>query len=64
MHGYRDLVVKPNKSCSPCLMYPFAATRPKVKCCEPMCVNEVSVEQVLQAAEKAANHVISSIAPG
>jgi len=45
--GYRHLVVKPNKSCSPCLMYPFEATRPKIKCREPMCVGEVSVEQVM-----------------
>jgi len=51
--GYRHLVVRPNKACSPCLMYPFAATRPKVKCCEPMCVAEVSVEEVLSAAKRA-----------
>ena len=58
--GYRHLVVGPNKSCSPCLLYPFAATRPKIQCCEPMCVSEVSVEQVLEAAEKAAANLVSS----
>jgi ADP-heptose:LPS heptosyltransferase len=60
--GFRHLVVRPNKSCSPCLLYPFAATRPKVKCCQPMCVAEVSVEAVLEAAEKAAgkSHIISA----
>jgi ADP-heptose:LPS heptosyltransferase len=52
--GYRQLVVRPNKACSPCLMYPFGAVRPKVKCSEPMCVGEVTVEAVLRAAEKAA----------
>ncbi|HEV8291342.1 MAG TPA: glycosyltransferase family 9 protein, partial [Tepidisphaeraceae bacterium] len=48
--GYRHLVVRPNRACSPCLMYPFGATRPKVKCTEPMCVTEVTVEEVLGAA--------------
>jgi ADP-heptose:LPS heptosyltransferase len=51
--GYRHLVVRPNKSCSPCAMYPFEAVQPKVKCCEPMCVGEVTVEEVLEAAGKA-----------
>lgn len=50
--GYRHLVVRPNKACSPCAMYPFGATEPKVKCREPMCVGEVKVEEVLQAAER------------
>jgi len=54
--GYRHLVVRPNKSCSPCLMYPFDATEPKVKCCEPMCVSEIAVEDVLRAAEKVKGH--------
>lgn len=58
--GYRHLVVQPNKTCSPCLLYPFAATRPKIQCRVPMCVSEVTVEQVLQAAGKAAANLISS----
>jgi ADP-heptose:LPS heptosyltransferase len=49
-HGMRDLVVKPDKSCSPCFLYPWQATRPKM-CCgshgQPMCINEVSVQQVM-----------------
>jgi heptosyltransferase-2 len=57
--GYRHLVVRPNKACSPCLMYPFGATRPKVKCCEPMCVGEIAVEEVLNAAEaREHSHII------
>jgi ADP-heptose:LPS heptosyltransferase len=62
--GYRQLVVGPNKSCSPCLLYPFAATRPKIQCCQPMCVAEVSVQQVMEAAEKAAANLVSSAARG
>jgi len=59
--GYRHLVVQPSKACSPCLLYPFAATRPRIRCCLPMCVGEVSVQQVLEAAEKAAGNLISSV---
>jgi heptosyltransferase-2 len=59
--GYRQLVVRPNKACSPCLMYPFAATVPKVRCREPMCVAEVTVDEVLAAAARAReqSHIIS-----
>ncbi|MGH7176754.1 MAG: glycosyltransferase family 9 protein [Tepidisphaeraceae bacterium] len=45
--GCRDLVVKPDKPCSPCLQYPWHATRPKILCREPMCITEITVEQVL-----------------
>ena len=49
--GYRDLVVKPDKSCSPCFLYPWHATRPKM-CCgahgQPMCITEVTVDQVMR----------------
>jgi len=59
--GYRHLVVRPDKACSPCLLYPFAATSPKVKCRQPMCVGEITVEEVLRAAERAGahSHIIS-----
>jgi ADP-heptose:LPS heptosyltransferase len=54
-YGYRDLVVKPNKSCSPCFLYPWHATRPKM-CCgqhgEPMCITEVTVEQVMNVIRR------------
>jgi ADP-heptose:LPS heptosyltransferase len=49
--GYRHLVVRPKKDCSPCLMYPFGATVPKVKCREPMCVGEVGVADVMEKLE-------------
>ncbi|CAN5636748.1 glycosyltransferase family 9 protein [soil metagenome] len=49
-HGNRELVVKPNKACSPCFLYPWQATKPKM-CCgqngQPMCINDVTVEQVM-----------------
>ncbi len=45
--GNRELVVKPAKACSPCFMYPWESTRPKMRCCEPYCINEISVEMVM-----------------
>jgi ADP-heptose:LPS heptosyltransferase len=52
--GYRHLVVQPaNRACAPCFMYPWESTYPKLKCREPMCVRDVSVEQVMQAVERA-----------
>src|SRR5262249_54049961 len=47
--GNRDLVVKPDKPCSPCFMYPWESTYPKMKCRPPFCIDEVSVEQVMAA---------------
>ncbi len=46
--GYRHLVVQPAKSCVPCFEYPWKTPYPKMCCKEPMCVNEVTVEQVLE----------------
>jgi ADP-heptose:LPS heptosyltransferase len=54
--GYRDLVVKPAKSCSPCFLYPWQATKPKVRCGrhgQPMCITEVTVEQVMATVRRA-----------
>ncbi len=45
--GYRHLVVQPNKSCAPCFEYPWKTPYPKMGCREPMCVTEVTVEQVM-----------------
>jgi heptosyltransferase-2 len=50
--GWRHLVVQPHKACSPCAKYPFAATSPGVRCRVPMCVGEVGVGEVMQAAER------------
>jgi ADP-heptose:LPS heptosyltransferase len=46
--GYRHLVVQPNKSCTPCFEYPWKTPYPKMCCREPMCVTEVTVEQVME----------------
>jgi ADP-heptose:LPS heptosyltransferase len=50
--GYRHLVVQPAKSCVPCFEYPWKTPFPKMCCREPMCVTEVSVEQVLEKVEE------------
>jgi ADP-heptose:LPS heptosyltransferase len=46
--GNRDLVVKPDKPCSPCFLYPWEATKPKMRCRPPYCVREISVEMVME----------------
>jgi ADP-heptose:LPS heptosyltransferase len=51
--GYRHLVVKPNKSCSPCFLYPWKTPYPKMCCSEPMCVTEITVAAVGEAIERA-----------
>jgi len=51
--GNRDLVVKPDKPCSPCFMYPWETPYPKMKCSHPFCITEVTVDQVMQAVRKA-----------
>jgi heptosyltransferase-2 len=50
--GNRDLVVKPDKPCSPCFMYPWETPYPKMRCQHPFCITEVTVEQVMQAVRK------------
>jgi ADP-heptose:LPS heptosyltransferase len=51
--GNRDLVVQPGKQCTPCFLYPWQATRPKMKCTPPFCVTEIKVDQVMQAIRRA-----------
>jgi len=51
--GQRDLVVKPEKACSPCFLYPWEATKPAMRCCEPFCIREVTVDRVLEAVRRA-----------
>jgi ADP-heptose:LPS heptosyltransferase len=51
--GYRDLVVRVNKGCSPCFHYPWKTPYPKLLCREPYCVSEVRVEDVLDAVRRA-----------
>jgi ADP-heptose:LPS heptosyltransferase len=51
--GYRDLVVRVNKDCSPCFHYPWKTPYPKLLCREPYCVSEVEVDDVLDAVRRA-----------
>jgi ADP-heptose:LPS heptosyltransferase len=51
--GYRHLVVQTPTSCSPCLQYPWNSTWPKVLCREPFCVQQVTVDAVLEKARSA-----------
>jgi ADP-heptose:LPS heptosyltransferase len=50
--GYRHLVIQPNRACAPCFEYPWKTPYPKMRCREPMCVTEVTVERVLEKVEK------------
>lgn len=55
--GYRDLVVQPpgprGENCSPCFEYPWKSPYPKMRCREPYCVREISVEQIMGAVRRA-----------
>jgi ADP-heptose:LPS heptosyltransferase len=51
--GNRDLVVQPPRECSPCFMYPWQATKPKMRCREPMCITFIDVEHVMQRVRQA-----------
>jgi len=54
-YGCRDLVVQPRgKTCSPCFLYPWSSTSPKMRCRPPYCIGDVSVDDVVQAARRAA----------
>lgn len=48
----RDLVVQPARDCSPCFLYPWEATSPKMRCREPMCIQFITAEQVLSVVRK------------
>ena len=51
--GYRDLVVQAPTPCSPCFQYPWNCTYPKHLCREPLCITKITVEQVMDAAQRA-----------
>jgi len=52
--GYRRLVVQaPDKRCSPCFMYPWEATSPRIRCDSPDCVRRITPESVLETIETA-----------
>ncbi len=59
--GNRDLVVKPDKPCSPCFMYPWETPYPKMKCSAPFCITEVTVEQVMAKVRLATKRIESPI---
>lgn len=60
--GHRDLVVQPPTDCSPCFEYPWNATHPKMRCREPFCIHQISVESVL-AKVRVALERRSAVAP-
>ncbi len=53
--GYRHLVVQPPRDCAPCFLYPWQATRPKMRCREPMCITLIEVDAVMTAVREALN---------
>ena len=52
-YGNRDLVVQVHKDCSPCFLYPWKSTHPKMRCTEPFCITEITVEQVMEKVDRA-----------
>ena len=56
--GYRHLVVQPRgRDCAPCLLYPFRSTRPIVQCRPPLCINNIHIDDVLAAINRAISAV-------
>ena len=53
--GNRALVVQTERMCSPCMMYPWKATAPKIRCSPPLCIEAIMVEQVMQKLQNALN---------
>ena len=62
--GQRDLVVKPDKPCSPCFMYPWQTPYPQMRCTPPFCIEEVTVEQVREKVRAAVGLVPSPAGRG
>ncbi|MFT3785308.1 MAG: glycosyltransferase family 9 protein [Tepidisphaeraceae bacterium] len=52
-YGYRGLVVQVQKMCSPCFMYPWEATKPKMRCTPPYCIEEIGVDAVMHKLQLA-----------
>lgn len=52
-YGNRDLVVQAPTSCAPCFLYPWQSARPKMRCRAPLCIESITVEQVLSAVRRA-----------
>lgn len=53
--GNRSLVVQAQKMCSPCFMYPWDSTKPKMLCSPPYCIESIMVEAVMHKLQLALN---------
>lgn len=49
-YGNRDLVVQTPCPCAPCFLYPWQATKPALKCAPPFCIEQITVESVVERA--------------
>lgn len=52
-YGYRHLVVQTPAACAPCFAYPLYATTPAVRCRPPYCIEQIPLEPVLAAVDRA-----------
>lgn len=52
--GAPNIAVQLRKACAPCFTYPLQTPYPSVRCRRPFCIDEIPVEEVLQAAEETA----------
>jgi ADP-heptose:LPS heptosyltransferase len=53
-YGCRDMVVQPRRrTCSPCFLYPWDSARPKMKCTPPFCINDIHIDDVIAALNRA-----------
>lgn len=52
-YGYRHLVVQTPAKCAPCFAYPLYATTPAVRCRPPYCIEQIRLEAVLEAVDRA-----------
>lgn len=50
--GYRHLVVRPAKACSPCFQYPWRSTRPRSLCHPPYCIEAITVDAVMRMVDR------------
>ena len=51
--GNRDLVVQSTNPCSPCFMYPWVTSYPKMRCRAPFCIDGIEVERVMDKVRHA-----------
>ena len=45
--GHEHGVIQPERACSPCFMYPWESTRPRMKCRAPFCIETITPDRVL-----------------